>query len=257
MGPQLGRERAKNATCGRVSVLPVNNAPSVPRPIALIAVLLVAVLLGGCKNPEPVREARTTTSMSEHGSSMAPPQVRVSQVARSGPGPAVGDHWKADVALNVCGQYLEPPRGVTVRGMTANPDGTLDIAPQKADEAGHNATVAGYIESIGARLSTGSLTVPAGVEPAEVQFRENKMPVAGQTFTDGQTCGDIKARVVVWVYSPEAVDTGKGLVLVADNPEDVPFFADGMAVIVTFTPESSLPTLPPSAAVRGVAGSGS
>lgn len=226
------------------------------RTAAIAAAFAVVCSLAGCKNADPVGEASSTTAASEHGSHLAPPQVRVSQVKRSGPGPEVGDKWTADVALNVCGQYMEPPAGEAVRGVRANADGTVEIAPTSEDEAGHNANLAAYIESIGAELATGSLKLPADLKPPEIQVREDKVAVAGATFVDGETCGDVTGKVEVWVYSPEAVKTGDGLVVVAENPQDIPFFADGMALVVTFTPESSLPTLPPSAALRSSVGSG-
>lgn len=128
-------------------------------------------------------------------------------------------------------------------------DGTVEISPTEAGDAGTNAVVGSYVEAISAELSTGSLTLPQDVRPAEIEVRGVDLTVAGRTFEDGDLCGDVKGKVAVWVYSPEAVRTGSGLVVVVEDPQDVPFIADGMAIVVTFTPESSLPTLPPAAAV--------
>lgn len=175
---------------------------------------------------------------------------------RSGSGPAVGDQWHAWVALNVCGQYLEPVEAEPVRGIRPLGDGTVEIAPLDADDAGANAVVGSYVEAISAKLETGSLTLPDHVQPPEIEVRGTEVELSGRTFTDGDRCGDVKGKVAVWVYSPEAVRTGNGLVTVVEDPHDVPFIADGMAIVVTFTPESSLPTLPPSAAINSAGGLG-
>lgn len=221
--------------------------PSVLRgPVLLI---LLALFGSGCAGSGSSEESASTTTRTEHGSHMAPPQVKVSQIERSGSGPAVGDTWTAWVALNVCGQFLEPVEGPVVRGVTPFADGTVEIAPTDPADAGTDAVLDSYIESISAELSTGSLTVPAQVMPPEIEARGEEIAIAGQTFNDGDMCGDVKGKVAVWVYSPEAVRTGNGLVTVVEEPQDVPFIADGMAIVVTFTPESSLPTLPPAAAV--------
>jgi hypothetical protein len=49
------------------------------------------------------------------------------------------------------------------------------------------------------------------------------------------------------VYSTDARESGDGILVVTQDLANVPFSQDGMAVVVAFTPESSLPTLPPSA----------
>ncbi|HTN99979.1 MAG TPA: hypothetical protein VL068_04820, partial [Microthrixaceae bacterium] len=112
-------------------------------------------------------------------------------------------------------------------------------------------TLADYAASVGLNLKTGELTLPATVTPAEIVVGETTVPLSGQTFKSGADCGGTKANVVVWVYSKEAVDSGKGLVTVVKDPEDIPFPTDGMAMVITLSPESSLPTLPPSVLSAG------
>lgn len=236
---------------GRSVVLRTVVRPSLRRSHSILGLLaLLLVIPSACAGAGSSEGKINSTTRSEHGSHMAPPQVRVSQVARSGSGPAVGDTWNAWVALNVCGQFLEPVAGPQVRGITPSADGTVEISPTEADDSGANAVVASYLESISAGLRTGSFTLPSNIAPPEIEARGSEIEVAGQTFNDGDMCGDVKGRVEVWVYSPEAVRTGNGLVVVVEDPQDVPFIADGMAIVVTFTPESSLPTLPPAAAVN-------
>lgn len=221
-----------------------------------LTVMFVSLVASGCANSgtDTSEAGSPTTARSEHGSHMAPPQVKVSQVVRSGSGPAVGDDWRAWIALNVCGQFLEPTAAEPVRGIRPLADGTVEISPRDPADAGADAVIGSYVEAVSAQLSTGSLTLPDDVEPAAIEVRGTPVDVAGRTFTDGDECGDVPGKVAVWVYSPEAVRTGNGLVTVVEDPQNVPFIADGMAIVITFTPESSLPTLPPAAAVVSIDG---
>lgn len=214
-----------------------------------VVTMSVMLFLSGCAGSTRTTTSQPTTTRSEHGSHMAPPQVRVSQVVRSGSGPAVGDDWHAWVALNVCGRFLDPVEADAVRGVRPLSDGTVEISPLDPADAGPNAVVGSYIEAISAQLETGSLTLPEDIDPPLIEVRGTDVDLAGRTFNDGDRCGDVPGKVAVWVYSPEAVRTGNGLVIVVEDPQDVPFIADGMAIVVTFTPESSLPTLPPAAAI--------
>ena len=67
------------------------------------------------------------------------------------------------------------------------------------------------------------------------------------TFATGDTCGETKGEVQVWVYSADARTSGDGILVVTQDLGNVPFSEEGMAMVIAFTPESSLPTLPPSA----------
>lgn len=221
---------------------------------------MVATGCGGNDNVSQSDRSTSTTAAPGHGGHTgdqkyggvhAPPVVKASEVAKSGPGPKVGDTWTASVGVNVCGRFLDPLPGVGTNGITPQPNGTIEIAPRTSAESGLALTLADYASSVGLSLKTGEFTLPSTVTPAEIVVGKSTVALAGQTMKDGADCGGTKANVVVWVYSKEAVETGKGLVTVIKDPEDIPFPTNGMAMVITLSPESSLPTLPPSAVNAG------
>lgn len=241
-------------------------ARGVSRTGLIIPLLLSVGLIGlvtACSDgdePKAAKDATTTTESSKHaghtgdqryGGVHAPPQSKPSDIAKLGDGPKVGDTWKASIGVNVCGRFLDPLPGVSTNGLTPQPDGTVEIAPQAPSQTGLALTLADYAMAVGINLKSGELTLPDTITPAEIPIGETKIPLAGKTFKDGFDCGGTKANVLVWVYSAEAVQTGKGLSTVVKNPEDIPFPTDGMAMVITLSPESSLPTLPPSAVAAG------
>ena len=118
----------------------INSTPRI-RIASGLVVLIIAISTSCAGSNSLDNSAATTVARSEHGSHMAPPQVKVAQVARSGSGPAVGDRWKAWVALNVCGRFLEPARGDEVRGITPLEDGSVEISPVDEADAGANAVI--------------------------------------------------------------------------------------------------------------------
>lgn len=211
----------------------------------------------GCGGGEKPKDAGATTTSSapghdghsgdqQYGGVHAPPVVKVGELAEFGDGPEVGDTWTASIGVNVCGRFLDPLPGVATNGLTPQPNGTIQLAPRTKAESGLALTLADYSMAVGLDLETGELSLPDTVTPSKIPVRDTNVPLAGKTFKDGADCGGTKANVVVWVYSAEAVETGEGLVTVVEDPEDIPFPTDGMAMVITLSPESSLPTLPPS-----------
>ncbi|MGB3412169.1 MAG: hypothetical protein WBA45_13345 [Microthrixaceae bacterium] len=231
--------------------------------IPLFLSLALMALAAGCGSSEKAENAEGTTTTSsvpghaghrgdqQYGGVHAPPVVKASELAKYGDGPQVGDTWTASIGVNVCGRFLDPLPGVATNGLTPQPNGTIQLAPRTKAESGLALTLADYSMAVGLDLETGELSLPDTVTPSEIPVRDSNVPLAGQTFKDGADCGGTKANVVVWVYSAEAVETGKGLVTVVENPEDIPFPTDGMAMVITLSPESSLPTLPPSVVQTG------
>lgn len=236
--------------------------------VATIATIAVVVVFAG--DDEPTSAPVGTPSSTTHGGAghgddtgssttqqygshgMAPEVVTPARVGRLGPGPAVGETFTGSFGLNVCGRFLEPPAAATdaESGMSTDGTGRFQVTPPDADAAGHEADVDELMELIGVDLSTGRVTFPATTTPAQFQINNTSMAVAGATFGPDTRCGDVDTVVQVWVYSDDAVRTGEGVMAVEVDPEDTPIAQDGMALVVTVTPESSLPTLPPSALNR-------
>lgn len=226
------------------------------RSIALVPLLVGA--LAACSSDDSASTTTTAGDGHDHGygSSMEPPTFSVADVADLGPGPKVGDRWSGLLGLNVCGRFLEPPHAVPTpkAGFTTAGDGTFELAPEVEEDAGHGATVGDLAELAGIRMATGELHFPDTTEPPVVDLGPagedfSDVQVAGAVLRTGDACGDsARGEVQLWVFDRAAVDTGE-VVRVVTDPQDVPVVEDGMAFVIAFSPESSLPTLPPSALI--------
>ena len=233
--------------------------------VAVLATISVAVLIFvSCQGDDEPSSASTTTSSahSAHGKDdtdsggtaygshgMAPTVVTAEQVGELGPGPQLGERFVGTFGLNVCGRFLDPPTAGSSpdTGMSTDGAGRFSVTPPDAAHAGANATIGELLDLIGVDLSTGSVTFPESTTPAQFPIGTATAAIAGATFTSESTCGDAPAKVQLWVYDAHAVATGEGVRAVEVDPQLTPIAEDGMAFVVAVTPESSLPTLPPSA----------
>lgn len=229
---------------------------SFPSLRTVLAVALVCGLLGAaaCGGTEPSRgdgAGPADTEPDAHGAGMGVRDGSVAEVRALGTGPEPGETWSVPVALNVCGRFLDPvpggPREVAGTTIEATPSGRLEI--RAGDVVEGTPLVADWADAAGFSLSTGTLTLPGDVRPSVLDSTDPVTPLAGATLGDDTTCGGTPASVQVWVYPAGAVESGSGILVVREDPELVPFAQEGMAVVVALSPESSLPTLPPSALV--------
>ncbi|MDQ2678446.1 MAG: hypothetical protein M3Y51_06840 [Actinomycetota bacterium] len=218
---------------------------------ALAAIVALAAVGGACSSDDDASDETASTSStstsaaSQFGSSMGVDEVDASAVSELGDGPPAGTTWTIPVGLSICGRFIEPLTG-THGGVTAGADGTVAVTGGDATP-----TVGDLAEAMGIVLEPGSITMPSNAVPAELDSTEPPTPVAGATLADGDSCGSSNGEVQVWVYSAAASESGDGIMVVTDDPAAVPFAEDGMSIVVAFAPESSLPTLPPSALTRG------
>jgi len=227
-----------------------------PRSVRLLLVIVPAlVLLASCGgDDEPAATSTSTTATaggdhSGHGTSgnMGIEPGTVADVAALGAGPRVGDRWEVPVGLNICGRFVDAPAGGPVDGVTAAAGAKAIVEPTDDATSGHGATLGSYAAAAGVTLSTGRIELPSGIVPAEIEVEDTDVSLDGASFSTGDRCGSTAAEVQVWVYSAEAVASGEGILTVVEDPEQVPFAQEGMALVIALTPESSLPTLPPSA----------
>lgn len=235
--------------------------------VSTALVSIAAVILGtaltatGCGGDDTAstttREETTTTAASHYGThgAMAPEVATVADIAAMGPGPAVGETFDGFVGLDVCGRFLELPEEAPEEltrstGMTFTSQGRFSVTPPTAEVAAHHVTVADLARALGVELTGGKLVFGPDVQPPQIEAAGTTLQLAGATFGPKATCGDTPAELQLWVYTADAVATGNGVRKVLDDPHDVPIVEDGMAFVITVTPESSLPTLPPSALVR-------
>lgn len=221
---------------------------------------LVALVAGACAGGDSTSPTTTTSTTAaptqrseepEYGGhsahNMGIEPGTVDDVAALGPGPKVGDRWEVPVGLDICGRFIEGQTGGPVGGVTA---ASGSIAVVEPVDGSHAPTVGDYAEASGITLRTGEIRLPNGVAPDAIELGGDDVPLAGETFRTGDECGTTPAEVQVWVYSADAARTGEGILVVTEDPERVPFVQEGMALVIAFTPESSLPTLPPSAQIR-------
>ena len=187
----------------------------------------------------------------KYGSSMDPEVVGVKDIAKLGPGPAAGQQWKIWTGINVCGRFVDlaPTSAQPSKGMSVSPAGQLTVAQAAGDPTGHDVTVADFLALYGITASTGTLTFPAGIAPSTLRLPNGSVELSGATMKTGDKCPETPGEVQVWYYTPQAVATGRPIRVVVTDPDKVPIVADGSAIVVAFSPDSSLPTLPPAALV--------
>lgn len=179
----------------------------------------------------------------KYGSSMGTESGDVADVAALGGGPTEGAVWQVPVGISICGRFVDVPTGEERNGVTAGPASTTVTGSGSADPP----TLGDFAESAGIALTAGSMTMPGGIEPQELDNTDPPTRLAGAEFSTGDTCGESRGEVQAWVYSTEARASGKGILIVTHDLAEVPFAEEGMAIVLAFSPESSLPTLPPSA----------
>ncbi len=211
-------------------------------------VVLAIVTSGVACGSEEAESPDTTEPASQFSSSMGTQSGTVADVAALGDGPAADATWTVPVGVSICGRFVDVPGGEPVEGVSS--DGAFALVSDPGD--GELPTVGSFAESAGVTLAAGRLTMPDGVVPPQLDNTEPPTQIAGATFATGDTCsgvgGEITGEVQVWVYSGDARRTGDGILVLTQDLGNIPFSDPEMAVVIAFTPESSLPTLPPSAA---------
>jgi hypothetical protein len=209
----------------------------------------VLAACGGGSDPTTTTTS-TTEPASQFGSSMGVVDGTVDDVAALGDGPPADATWSVPVGVSVCGRFVDVPSGDEADAG----GGTVTAVPGRAEVRGGGdavPTLGDYAEAAGLELGAGRLGLPEGTSPAEIDSVEPPMVIAGNSFRSGDDCGPTPAEVQVWVYSEEAVRTGDGILVLTQDLANVPFSQEGMAVVIALSPESSLPTLPPSALTGG------
>jgi len=208
----------------------------------MLVALAVVALAAACGSEE-ADPSDTTEPASQFGSSMGTQSGTVADVAALGDGPAAGATWRVPVGVSICGRFVDVPTGAEVDGVSSAAAFALVTDPGD----GAPPTVGAFAESAGVALGAGRLTMPEEVVPPELDNTDPATQIAGATFATGDMCGDAIGEVQVWVYSGDARRTGDGILVLTQDLGNIPFSDPEMAVVIAFTPESSLPTLPPSA----------
>ena len=103
-------------------------------------------------------------------------------------GARVGDHWHARYEVSVCGDIL-PPFPESSGGIHSHGDGQIHDHPGRASEAGPNANLGRFFDSVGGELTDTSLSLPLA-----------------RTYTNGDQCDGQPGRLSVTVNGDEVAE---------------------------------------------------
>ncbi|MCB0952480.1 MAG: hypothetical protein H6517_00915 [Microthrixaceae bacterium] len=221
-----------------------------------MAVLCVGVLVGTACSSEGSASSSTRPrptdvpgihDHSSEDSALAPETVLPEDIAALGDGPQPGEQFDVFLGVNVCGRFLEMPSVSGPSGVDVDAAGVVSIAPQPGGPAGHDITVADITDALDISLTTAELGFGPSWDPATATIGTDDTPLAGLDLVTGGSCGTERAEVQLWYYTAEAADSGDRVRMLVTDPQDAPIVSDGAALTIAFAPESSLPTLPPSA----------
>jgi len=149
----------------------------------------------------------------------------------AGTPPAIGSHWYASLAVDVCGT-VQPnlatnPNAASNPGIHTDGDGVIRIEPTKASDAGNNATFSRFVSEYPKfGLTSKSLTLPGE-----------------KTRTDGERCPKLtpdagkKAQVLIKVW-PSAVAPGVNQPTTTTDPSTLKL-ATGQLITLAFVPAGS------------------
>ena len=100
--------------------------------------------------------------------------------------PYRGDHWHAQLLIQVCGEVL-PPFEAFLGGIHSHGDRLIHIHPHSPDDEGANATLGRFFENAGGQLTKDRLTLPSG-----------------DSFSSGESCnGGAPATLRAFLYDPK------------------------------------------------------
>jgi hypothetical protein len=164
--------------------------------------------------------------------------------------PAVGTTWHAAIAFDICGTTqtaLAASPSTSTSGLTTTGSGVLLIAPKKASEAGHNATVGKFAsEYSGLTLTNTSLKYPG----SSTEYKNGAKCPAGTP--DAGKVGEMQARS--WLLTTK---TGKNGQLEETKGVTVPHPADlrllnRQLITVGFVPSGTTLPKPPATTITAL-----
>jgi hypothetical protein len=133
------------------------------------------------------------------------------------------DHWHAAYTIYVCDEALPPilefenPDNL---GIHTHGDGVIHIHPFSENGAGRNATLGKFLRDTAVELS------------------DTRLVVGGETYENGDDCGDKPGRVVVAKWD-SAGDPDEEPDLITENVTDIRFRKDAEAYTIAFVPEGT------------------
>ncbi|HXQ60093.1 MAG TPA: hypothetical protein VN799_08335 [Acidimicrobiales bacterium] len=162
----------------------------------------------------------------------------------AGTPPAIGTHWYAAFAVDVCGT-VQPslatnPNSTTNPGLHTDGDGVIRIEPTKSADAGNNATLARFVSDYPKfALTPGSLTLPGEKARTDGQTCPKQTPDAGKK-------GEVQIKV--W---PSAQPPGSVAATTTSDPTAIKLGNDQLITVAFVPPGNPIPK-PPAAAITAM-----
>ena len=161
----------------------------------------------------------------------------------AGSQPAVGSHWFAALAFDICGTVqpdlpANPNEAPSAPGLHTAGDGVIAISPTKSADAGANATLGRFVTEY----------PKLGLSPTSIRLPGKATHRNGQTCPTGTPEAGKKAvvRVKVWPSF-----TGSSKAFVPSDPTTLKL-ADGQLITVAFVPPNASIPKPPTAVVSSM-----
>lgn len=224
-GAYLALDLAQNRRCSQVTSLPMEVVPtrrSVVVVRAIVTLMLMAMIATSCR----VAADELTVDR------VPPPVDPALPVAAEGlpvVGPVPGaSHWHAAYVVRICDDVLAPfDSEADPLGIHSHADGVMHVHPFFEESGYESALLSHFADAMGFELRDGELTLPDG-----------------QTWQDGDLCGDTPGRVFVdrW-RDPDPTATAERMF---ENLDEIRYLADGELYQIGFAPFDSPPVVPPS-----------
>jgi hypothetical protein len=161
-----------------------------------------------------------------------------------------GDHWHTYLAVNVCGEWLDPmpafekpydnPSATFNAGIHSHGDGLIHTHPFQSSEAGTNATIGKFFSYGGWSISEDSIDL-GGANSTHKQWPGPASAPKQTTWSAGETCpfGQYKGEKIEMTWYVDGKEkTG--------NPSDYRQ-QNGESVAVYFLPKGADKPFPPDA----------
>ncbi len=157
--------------------------------------------------------------------------ARDSRQATASEAPTTRDHWHEAFAVNVCGEFLDPPAddGPDRLGIHTHNDGLIHVHPFGAGGTGDNATMGVFLDQIGVEVADGTMTLKDGT-----------------TKSNGDKCDGKEAELALFAWPPQATEKTEPEKLTGAAITEERFTEDGGEYVLSFNPEDFTPPLPPS-----------
>ncbi|MHB8681164.1 MAG: hypothetical protein ACYDA2_03600 [Acidimicrobiales bacterium] len=156
--------------------------------------------------------------------------------------PAVGTHWYAAMAFDICGKVqpnlpANPNQATAAPGLFTAGDGVLQVSPAKAADAGNNATLGRFVSLYpGLSLTPTSLKLPGKSTLVNGQKCPSGTPDAGKVAN---------VRVQVW---PSFSGPQANHPVTPSDPTTLKI-ANGQLITVAFVPTGASVPKPPATAI--------